>query len=72
MELMRLHYKDEKVFPFEKYVTELKEQYRVLEKDKHERYSESRQVETMLRGMNTTDTGLEAAKAQIFHSMQQV
>ena len=24
----------------------------------------------MLRGMNTTDTGLEAAKAQIFHSMQ--
>ena len=26
MELMRLHYKDEKVFPFEKYVTKLKEQ----------------------------------------------
>ena len=44
----------------------------MLEKDKHERYSESRQVETMLRGMNTTDAGLEAAKAHIFHSMQQV
>ena len=42
----------------------------MLEKDKHERYSESRQVETMLRGMNTTDAGLEAAKAQFFHSMQ--
>jgi hypothetical protein len=25
MELLRLHYKDEKVFPFEKYVTKLKE-----------------------------------------------
>ena len=51
-------------------MTKLKEHYRVLEKDKHERYSESRQVETMLCGMNTTDAGLEAAKAQIFHSMQ--
>jgi hypothetical protein len=69
MELMKLHYKDEKVFQFEKYVTKLKEQFRVLEKDKHERYSESRQVETLLRGMNTTDPGIVAAKTQIFHSM---
>ena len=45
MELTRLHYKDEKVFPFEKYVTKLKDQFRVVEKDKHEKYSESRQVE---------------------------
>ena len=27
MELLRLHYKDEKVFPYEKYVTKRKEQY---------------------------------------------
>jgi hypothetical protein len=45
MELLKLHYKDEKVFPFEKYVTKLKEQFRVLEKDKHASYSGSRQVE---------------------------
>ncbi|KAI2501061.1 hypothetical protein MHU86_13415 [Fragilaria crotonensis] len=35
-ELARLHYKDEKIFPFEKYVTKLKENFFVLEKDKHE------------------------------------
>ena len=70
MELLRLHYKDEKVFPFEKYVTKLKEQFRVLEKDRHESYSGSRQVETLLRGMNTTDAGIEAAKTTVFHSMQ--
>ncbi len=27
MELLMLHYKDKKVFPFEKYVTKLKEQF---------------------------------------------
>ena len=70
MELVKLHYKDEKVFPFEKYVTKLKEQFRVLEKDRNEKYSESRQVETLLRGMNTTDPGIVAAKTTIFHSMQ--
>ena len=70
-ELVRLNYKDKKIFPFEKYVTKLKEQeYRVLEKDKHKAYSKSCQVETMLSGMNAKDAELEAAKAQIFHSMQ--
>ena len=38
MELLKLHYKDKKVFPFEKYVTRLKG-FRVLEKDKHASYS---------------------------------
>jgi hypothetical protein len=35
MELLRLHYKDKKVCPFKKYVTKLKEQFRVLQKDRH-------------------------------------
>ena len=70
MELLSLHYKDKKVFPFKTYVTRLKEQFRVLEKDKHASYSESQQVETLLRGMNTTDAGIEAAKTTVLHSMQ--
>ncbi len=36
-----------------------------LKKDKHESYSEPQQVETVLRGINTRDTGLEAAKTTV-------
>ena len=35
-EIARLHYKDKKVFPFERYVTKLKESFFVLAKDKDE------------------------------------
>jgi hypothetical protein len=49
----------------------LKEQFHVLEKDKHASYSKSRQVETLLCGMNTTDAGIIAAKTTVFHSMVQ-
>ena len=70
MEIMRLHYKDEKVFPFEKYVTKLKENFRVLEKDKSERRTEKQQVHTMLHGRNTSDVGIKAAKTTVFHSHQ--
>ena len=71
MEIMRLHYKEEKVFPFEKYVTKLKENFRVLEKDKSERRTEKQQVHTiMLHGMNTSDVGIEAAKTTVFRSHQ--
>ena len=31
-ELTKLHYKEKRVFPYEKYVTKLKEQFQVLEK----------------------------------------
>ena len=55
---------DEKVFPFEKYFTKLKKQFRELEKDRHASYLGSRQVETLLCGMNTTDAGMEAAVPQ--------
>ncbi len=70
MELFSLHYKDEKVFPFEKYFIKLKEQFRVLEKDRFASYLGLQQVETLLRGMNTTDAGIEAAATTVFHSMQ--
>ncbi len=70
MELLKIHYKDKKVLPFEKFVTKLKEQFRVLEKDRYASYSGSRQVETFLHGMNTTDTGIESAKTPVFQGMQ--
>ena len=70
MEILRLHYKDEKVFPYKKYVTKLKENFRVLEKDPNERVTGSQQVHTMLHGMNTIDVGVEAAKTTVFHSMR--
>jgi hypothetical protein len=70
MELLRFHYKDKKVFPFKKYVTRLKEQFRVLKKDKHASYSELQQVEALLCGMNKTDAGIKAAKTSVFHTMQ--
>jgi hypothetical protein len=70
MELLKLHYKDEKAFPFQKYDTKLKEQFRVRETDRHASYLGLRQVETLLRGMNTTDAGIMAAKTTVFHSMQ--
>ena len=67
-ELSRLHYKDEKVFPFEKYVTKLKENFYVLEKDKHEDLTGKQQVDVLLRGIRSTDTGIVAAKTNIFQS----
>ena len=71
MEILRLHYKDEKVFPYEKYVTKLKENFRVLEKDdNNEQMTGLRQVHTILHGMNTIDVGVEAAKTTVFHSMR--
>ena len=70
MELLKIHYKDKKVFPFKKYFTKLKEQFRVLEKDRHASYLGLQQVETLLCGMNKTDAGIEAAKSTVFHSMQ--
>jgi len=67
-ELSRLHYKDEKVFPFKKYVTKLKENFYVLEKDKHEDLTGKQQVDVLLRGIRSTDTGIVAAKTNIFQS----
>jgi hypothetical protein len=70
MEILRLHYKDEKAFPHEKYVTKLKENFYLLEKDASKQMPGSQQVQTMLHGMNTTDAGIEATKTPAFHSMR--
>ena len=65
MEILRLQYKDETVFPYKKYVTKLKKNFRVLEKDDNKRMTGSqRQVH------DTTDVGIEAGKMTVFHSMQ--
>jgi hypothetical protein len=71
-ELSRLHYKDEKIFPFEKYITKLKENFYVLEKDKHEELTGKQQVDVLLRGIRLTDTtGIVAAKTNIFRVIVQ-
>ena len=67
-EIARLHYKDEKVFPFEKYVTKLKENFSVLEKDKHEGLTGKQQVDVLLRGIKSTDPGIASAKINVFQS----
>ena len=67
-EITRLHYKDEKVFPFEKYITKLKENFYVLEKDKHEDLTGKQRVDTLLRGIRSTDPGIMSAKVNVFQS----
>jgi hypothetical protein len=63
--------KTKRPFLFENYVTKLKEQFRVLKKDRHASSSGSRQVETLLCRMNSTGAGIKkAAKTTVFHSMQ--
>ena len=44
-----MHYKDEEVFSFEKYVTQLKENFHVLEKGKNENLTGKQQVDAYLR-----------------------
>ena len=67
-ELSHLHYKDEKAFPFEKYVTKLKENFFVMEKDKHKELTGKQQVDVLLRGIRSTHTNIVAAKTNIFQS----
>ena len=60
---MKLHYKDEKAFSFERYITKLKELFRVLDKDIHEKYSARQQVELMLHGgITSSDVGIISAR----------
>ena len=65
-----LHYKDEKVSPFEKYVTKLKENLYVLEKDKSESPTGTKQcgVDVLLRGICSTDTSIVSARINIFQN----
>jgi hypothetical protein len=65
---MKVHYKDDKAFSFERYITRLKELFRVLNKDTNEKYSEPRQVEFVLHGISSSDVGIISAKTTVFAS----
>ena len=67
-EISRLHYKDEKVFPFERYVTKLKENFYILSKDKSEALTGKQQVDCLMRGIRSSDTSITSAKINIFQS----
>jgi hypothetical protein len=61
-EIARLHYKDEKIFPFEIHVTKFKENFYVLEKDKNKDLTGKEQVYIFLRGIRSTNTSIHMAK----------
>lgn len=65
-EISRLHYKDEKSFPFERYVTKLKENFYILGKDKDEALTGRQQVDIMLKGIKSLDATIVAAKTNVF------
>jgi hypothetical protein len=44
-EISRLHYKDKKVFPFEQFITKLKENFHVLSKDKNKELNKKQMVD---------------------------
>ena len=70
-ELERLHYKDEKVFPFEKLITKLKENFNVLEKDKHEDLSGSRQrVDLMTKAIRSSNARVLAGLVNVHQNFR--
>ena len=58
----------QKVFPFEKFVTKLKENFHVLSKDKIKALSEKQMVDKMLLGVHSTDTSIASAKAVVYQN----
>jgi hypothetical protein len=67
-EISRLHYRDEKVFPFEKFVTKLKENFHVLSKDKNEELTDKQMVDKLLLGIRLTDTSIASAKVNVYQN----
>jgi hypothetical protein len=65
-EISRLHYKDEKAFPFERFVTKLKENFFILNKDKDEALTGKQQVDVMMKGIKSTDASIVAAKTDVY------
>jgi hypothetical protein len=65
-EISRLHYKDEQAFPFERFVTKLKENFFILCKDKDEALTGKQQVDVMMKGIRSTDASIVAAKTNIY------
>jgi hypothetical protein len=66
-EMNRLHYKDEKSYPFERYITKLKENFFILAKDTDEALTGKQKVEKMMNGLRSTDTNIVSARTVIFH-----
>ena len=65
-EISRLHYKDEKAFPFERYVTRLKENFFILAKYKDENLTDKQRVDVLMKGIKSTDPSIVAAKTDIY------
>jgi hypothetical protein len=65
-EISRLHYKDEKVFPFERYVTKLKESFFVLAKDRDENLTDKQRVDVLMKGIKSSNASIIAAKTSVF------
>jgi hypothetical protein len=65
-EISRLHYKDEKVYPFERYVTKLEENFFILSKDKDENLTERQRVHILTTGIRSTDPSIVAAKTDVY------
>ncbi len=63
-----MHYKDEKVFPFEKFVTKLKENFHVLSKDKNKELTNKQMVDKLLLGICSTDTSIASAKVNVYQN----
>ena len=67
-EISGLHYKDKKVFLFEKFVTKLKENFHVLLKDNNEELTDKQMVDKLLLGICSTDTSIASAKVNIYQN----
>jgi hypothetical protein len=65
-EISRLHYKDEKSFLFQQFVTKLKENFFILNKDNDEALTGKQQVDVMMKGIKLTDTSIVAAKTDVY------
>jgi hypothetical protein len=65
-EISCLHYKDKKVFLFEKSVTKLKKSFHVLLKDKNKELTDKQMVDKLLLGICLTDTSIASAKVNVY------
>ena len=67
-EISRLHYKGKKVFPFEKFVTKLKENFHVLLNDKNKELTNKQMVDKLPQGICSTETSITSAKVNVYQN----
>ena len=64
-----MYYKDdEKVFPFEKFVTKLKENFHVLLNDKNKELTNKQMVDKLPQGICSTETSITSAKVNVYQN----